>query len=864
MVATEESIVQSLSSLQTNYLPAFEQVRQSEAAFGAQPTDVVSLELNISALSTFHTTLLKGLREVESDDRLAVVCRQAAMIPLHLEYLEKFESALAIFERLKQNKKFKKVLDDLDVSFRPPGIIIILDEAESGMHVLDALLFPIQRLLVLSAFLPEVNKRQQHRPAPSDVLIKLMEGFSAVREKLVQCEMTKKISAIQGLLKDLPPAFTWPANRTLVRTGKLVAVMETTAKKSPTMRAQDRVVYLFSDKLLVARKEHYLYDLSIASVSIESTAGETDFIVSNSSASVCFRCEDAEERKGWVKDLETAKGAAKETRRQKQATLRPGGMTSNIITQHIAGEFEKLNQDMVNQEALRAQRVKVTVRAPGFLFESNNAEGMALSIMPDSSVEAVLEMAVAHMKHIPGFIADNVPPKFALKLEGKALDETQPVYSQTSSGTLEMTLHAFDAAGETWKPPEKSETDLLKALVALEQSCAQTLIGLRTTYLLALGQIQKEESAFSVLPTDVPALELNLGSFCDFHLELFAVLQECNSLEAVIQGFSKSAAGFSCHVDYAEKLDGVLVILDRLKQKSKFRKWMETVEKNFENKPLADCLLAPLQRVSALLEKLQSVPDPGGNLAKLFEIGAVILEKTKKIDDSKKMREVQALLRDLPKDFTWPVNRLLLKSGKIRVTLESLSRKSQSMKISERMIYLFSDKIVVTKKEPVFLYDALLASVTIEQLETETDFALTNSTLSICFRCDTSEERMEWVKEITAASEAAKNLRRAKRSLTMRNGFGRPNEELKSALEANPNLDNPEELDLKSFVALEASCAKALSLLETAYLPAVETLRKSSEYAADGPILEMNISALSALHDPLSKSMQEADRKSVV
>jgi len=55
------------------------------------------------------------------------------------------------------------------------------------------------------------------------------------------------------------------------------------------------------------------------------------------------------------------------------------------------------------------------------------------------------------------------------------------------------------------------------------------------------------------------------------------------------------------------------------------------------------------------------------------------------------------------------------------------------------------------------------------------------------------------------------------------------------------------------------SCAKALSSLETAFLPAVETFRKNnSEFAADASVLELNISALSALHDRLSKSMQEA------
>lgn len=64
---------------------------------------------------------------------------------------------------------------------------------------------------------------------------------------------------------------------------------------------------------------------------------------------------------------------------------------------------------------------------------------------------------------------------------------------------------------------------------------------------------------------------------------------------------------------------------------------------------------------------------------------------------------------------------------------------------------------------------------------------------------------------------------------------------------------------MRSFVALEVSCAKALSSLETAFLPAVETFRKNnSEFAADASVLELNISALSALHDRLSKSMQEA------
>jgi len=147
--------------------------------------------------------------------------------------------------------------------------------------------------------------------------------------------------------------------------------------------------------------------------------------------------------------------------------------------------------------------------------------------------------------------------------------------------------------------------------------------------------------------------------------------------------------------------------------------------------------------------------------ATLRDFAVTLGERQTKINDSRKIGEVQLVLKDLPKDFSWPAGRTVVRWGLVKSTMENFAKRKQSLRVADRMLFLFSDKVVVAKKDGNFLFEATLASLSIESVpELPTDFAITNSALSVGFRCESAEEGSSWVNDFQHMCQAAKDSRR--------------------------------------------------------------------------------------------------------
>jgi len=313
---------------------------------------------------------------------------------------------------------------------------------------------------------------------------------------------------------------------------------------------------------------------------------------------------------------------------------------------------------------------------------------------------------------------------------------------------------------------------LRENLIANEQSCVSLLSLIQATYLTALSEVRQKPAAFDAQPGDLAPLELNIPALSNLHSQQLKDLQESDDekLPTVIR---KHVLGFLCYSDYIARYETALAILDRLKKKSsKFRKLMEGVEKKlhesgFERR-LLDVLLVPLQKlfvyVSLLsdLARLSTDAELKNSSARLSEVAAQVKEGKQRMEAAAKMLDIQTSLKDLPKDFTWPASRTLVREGMLKVTMETFSKKAVSLKVAERMLYLFSDKLVVARPDNSYRYDASVGSLVVETIsETATDFTITNSTMSACFRCENAEDRAGWIKDLEATKEAAKAQRQA-------------------------------------------------------------------------------------------------------
>lgn len=666
----------------------------------------------------------------------------------------------------------------------------------SGKRLLDYLITPVQRLPRYVMLLSELIK---HSSSDMPWYSELEAGYAkiqvialAVNEGKRKMEAMQKLLEIQGLLKDMPADFTWPPHRTLKREGKLKVTMESFSDKSQSLKkVTDRILYLFSDKLLLVKADYtYHYDVMNTSVTVESIVeSATDFTVTNSKMSVAFRCDSPEERASWIKDLEAAKEAMKEARGEKFKIK------------------ATLKRDTLAQKT--GTNATITAALKGLSTPRNGA------VEEDKDED-------------PGTPKEEAP--------------AEPMTEQ------------------------QRRDKLRDELIATERTYYHGLDMLELCYLTAVNVIRQNESSFGALPTDVAALELNLPLLHNVHKAMLADMEkvstELDKMASVISTYGRT---FLCYVDYLSRYEAALAVMERLKKKKKFKELMDAVDGQLSEtggKRLLDYLITPVQRLPRyvmLLAEVLKHTEPDTPLyeelkaghAKIQEIALAVNEGKRKMETLQKLTELQALLKDMPADFTWPAHRTLLKEGKLQATMESFTEKAQSLKVSDRLLFLFSDKLLLTRIDYTYRYDVTIASVAVEAiLETDTDFTVTNSKMSVCFRCASAEERSAWVTVLQATKDAVNETRGKKRLIKTKDkdkdtATSHITNALQKLTSSNSrasivgDLDGEDDKKDESparraklrdeIVGTCQSCVATFSVLQTAYLAPIDQVRREPD-----------------------------------
>lgn len=382
LIKTQAECVQAFSTLQSGYInTVVEPLRQNEATYGASPSDVAILEMGLGELAGLPTRFRKELVECEIEDLEPVICKHVSLFGSYGEYLEKLEQALVVLERLengKQKPKVKKLLEAMEKKFGEMDKK--LTEGGQDKWLLQLLLLPINKMFevvnLLEGFF-ELGNQSEALKATHSKLLDICDNISQRKGKLE----TKRV---QIRLKETPPGFTWPPDRMLVFEGKLKAIMENFSKKA-SLKVAERYVYLFTDKVVVAQvNQVYRYDANLASLAIEVPEDTvSDFVLTNSSMCIGFRCEDQEERAKWVQQLQTAKEASKDVRRLRSKRPTPGALAT--LRKESAGlqALEARQEESAEKEKKSA----VTEKEPN--TAAGSTEDVPVSEQEESHLEDV-------------------------------------------------------------------------------------------------------------------------------------------------------------------------------------------------------------------------------------------------------------------------------------------------------------------------------------------------------------------------------------------------------------------------------------------------------------------------------------------
>lgn len=309
---------------------------------------------------------------------------------------------------------------------------------------------------------------------------------------------------------------------------------------------------------------------------------------------------------------------------------------------------------------------------------------------------------------------------------------------------------------------------VMKELIATEKSYVDALDAVCDGYVCKLRPGMKELKLTDEL---VKSLSLNIEMIRGFHEEFFQKLKEQSSVKAILQLSSFLRIYKSYVAEYPKMLDAHT----KMKKHKKFTEFSDEAESKLPHGDLMSYLIQPVQRVPRyvlLLKEIQKwtpvtheeFDDLEECLAAVSVIALEINESKRKLENMSKLMAIQQKIKDEgTKDgFTLIVpHRTLLKQGN-EVKMVQAKGMFGSMKVSDRILYLFNDVLVWTNRQQKYKGNMRVGAINVEDKD-ELSFFISNAQQLTQIKFNDPEMKKDW---LTTLSEVIKE-RQAERKQQM-------------------------------------------------------------------------------------------------
>lgn len=331
---------------------------------------------------------------------------------------------------------------------------------------------------------------------------------------------------------------------------------------------------------------------------------------------------------------------------------------------------------------------------------------------------------------------------------------------------------------------------LREEIVSTERSYVNGLNVLVDIYLNKIkDEIEGKEDKFGATPEDLRTLRINIETLSKLHQDFYDKLTEAgevnNSFCEVLTDYMKLMS--SCYVPYMTGYGDALDLMTDLKKKNKkFRKFCEEVDFELkgkgENKMLLDYLITPVQRIPRYVLLLAELLKNSSKNHPQYEMMSTTLGGIKKVatevNEAKRKREalnelieIAKNVKGVPSSLTLVApHRTLIRSCALKTKMESFTGAKQSMKQTNRWLFLFSDIIMIAKSDGVTYKSHI--NVAASKIETEegndTRFSIQSNKMYVMFECATKRDRDGWVKDLESNIALLRKNRTQKRQINSR------------------------------------------------------------------------------------------------